>query len=141
MGLLDNIGSTFNKVANTTIQKSKDLTELTKLSLKLNADEGELTKLYEEFGKYQYNFSKGVEVEAKDYVALIDEKLKMIEETKNEIELVKGVLICPKCGTKNKTEDTFCSNCGAKLPKQAPEQAQAEPDADKAEDKAEKEEN
>ena len=63
MGLFDDIGNTFNKVANTTIKKSKDITELTKLSLKQNTAEGELIKLYEDFGKYQHNVAKNIEID------------------------------------------------------------------------------
>ena len=129
MGLLDNLGSTLNKVANTTIKKSKDLTELTKLSLKLNSEEGELTELYEKFGKKQYNSAKNIETtDDADYVKLIEEKIKVIEDLKEDIEQVKGIIICPKCGTKNKEEDTFCSNCGEKLPKPEPEEPKADPD-------------
>jgi len=135
MGLFDDIGNTFNKVANTTIKKSKDLTELTKLSLKLNTEEGELAKLYEDFGKYQYNTAKNIEkADIKDYIALIDEKIKAIEQIKDDIELLKGVIICPKCGTKNKSEDTYCSNCGTKLPKPEQEEPKADPDANNKED-------
>ena len=32
-------------------------------------------------------------------------------------ELREGVLICPKCGTKNPVVNIFCSKCGHKLKK------------------------
>lgn len=136
MGLFDDIGNTFNKVANTTIKKSKDISELTKLSLKQNTADSELINLYEEFGKYQYNVSKNIEnEEIKDYVALIDAKLKEIADIKIDIEQLKGIIVCPNCGTKNKTEDSFCSNCGTKLPKPEPEEQKADSDdSEKKED-------
>ncbi len=129
MSLFDDLGNTLNKVANSTIKKSKELSGLTKLSLKLNSEEGDLDKLYEGYGKAQYGIAKNIApTDALDFVALIDEKIKVIEDLKSEIEQLKGVIICPKCGTKNKVEDSFCSSCGEKLPKPEPEEPKTDPD-------------
>lgn len=129
MGIFDDLGNTINKVANTTIKKSKDLTELTKLSLKLNTLEGELNELYQNFGKFQYNKEKGLEnTDTENYIALIDDKTKEIDELKIDIDELKGVIICPKCQTRNRTDDVYCSNCGEKLPKPEPQEPNADPD-------------
>lgn len=118
MGLFDDISGTFNKVANTTIKKSKDLTELTKLSLKLSSEEGDLAKLYENLGKIVYEAAKNKETpKTNEVFSQIDIRIASIQDINENIEQLKGVIICPKCGTKNKETDTFCSSCGEKLPK------------------------
>ncbi|MDR1559184.1 MAG: zinc ribbon domain-containing protein [Clostridiales bacterium] len=97
---------------------SGELLKSTKLSLALSTEEDKLKQIYTEIGKkvheiYQYGGSLG---------KFFDEKYAEIQQTelaidgiKSQMDTIKGVKSCPKCGAAVERSAGFCPKCGNQL--------------------------
>jgi len=116
MGIWDDLSKTISNAANVTAQKTKDIADLSKLSLSLNAKESELTDIYTELGKELFEEYKQYAPEA------LSEKMRKAEllrqemaDIRKKILVLKNIAVCPECDAENTLSAKFCINCGAKL--------------------------
>ena len=56
-----------------------------------------------------------------DLYEIIQENQKQIEDLRNRLQELKGVIICKVCGTELSRDAKFCGSCGAKIEKEQPE--------------------
>ncbi len=76
-----------------------------------------LDKLYQAIGEVVYNADPDNAPEGlADEFAAVKQSRELIAELEKEIQLTKGVVICPQCGREATKGEVFCSACGAKLP-------------------------
>ena len=66
-------------------------------------------RLYEQYKEAPF---EGFETE----IQTINEKNELIEQLKEQIREVKGVVLCPCCNMEVAEGERFCSNCGNKMP-------------------------
>lgn len=107
-------------------QKAKDVTEIAKLSTKAGQLEGKIKTWYQVIGEKVYQSEKdqehaGMEVEFN----MITDAFAEIGRIRKQIADLKGVQICPGCGSEIDSEAAYCSKCGTKQEKEA-EEAPAE---------------
>lgn len=126
MAFLDSISKKVTQVGQTTIQKTKDLTEIAKLHAQIDDETKKMNAVYITLGKlyveeHSNDFEPGI-VEKIDFIKASTEKIK---EYKQQLNTLKGVSSCPKCGAEASLSSSFCSACGAPLEK-------AESDTDSA---------
>ena len=97
---------------------------------------GEITKRYQELGRFIYEAKKAGsadEAELADQIAGIDDLYAQLSAVSAQYASMQNKVTCPACGKKMPTDSMFCSHCGAKL-----ENAPAEPEeAAEAVEKAE----
>ena len=123
---MSDIKDTFMKITRGVTKTSGELLKSTKLSLSLASEEDKLKMIYMEIGKkvheiYQYGGSLG---------KFFDEKYEDIQKTetiildiKNQMNMIKGVKTCSKCGANTERNAGFCPKCGLALdssPSEAP---------------------
>ena len=116
MGLFDEIKGVAVGVGN----KAKDVSDNVRLSTILTDEELGLKNIYSAIGK------KYVELHANDYEPEFSEivdkakkKMETIEGLKEQIRRLKGIKLCPNCGTEVPNNSLFCATCGFKLPEMA----------------------
>lgn len=99
-------------------KKTKNLADSAKINVAISDEEKKLNNLYYQVGKlyvslhptdYQYEFggmmTQIVEIEAK------------LNEYRQQLQQIKGVSPCPKCGGDVPRNSAFCPACGCEMPR------------------------
>ena len=126
MAFFDNVVNKLTSSSQTVVQKTKDLTELTKLTAQVNDAEKKINDLYYKLGFEVYKAHREEPLEAgAEYFAQITELHQQIAALKAQMPTLNSAAVCPKCGAKVSKDMVFCSGCGYKLngepaPVQAP---------------------
>lgn len=116
MALLDNLEKTFGKVANVTVQKSKEVTQLAKLNTKLAGINRELDEMFASLGRAVYQARKDQpDSPYAQLFARIADKQAQAQALQGQLNEIRDVKVCTQCGTANPKESQFCSKCGASL--------------------------
>lgn len=93
---------------------------IAELTSKIDEIEGKIGEAYAKLGEAYFNLH---EDDAEDALAsLVGEvkgKFGAIENCRNKINELKGIVICDVCGVEVKNTSTFCTECGNKLKKVA----------------------
>lgn len=100
-----------------TVEEVQKMNEVRQLNNKVSDTKKQINTLFTEMGKKLYEQYKeapfsGFETE----IETINEKNDLIEELKEQIRNVKGVVLCPCCNMEVGEKERFCSNCGNKMP-------------------------
>lgn len=118
MAFFDELGKKVSEAGQKTLQKTKELSDTARLNSMLSDEERRIDNYYFEIGKL-YAFLHGNDYE-EDFATMIqgieDAKCKM-QDLKKQIQEVKGVQTCEKCGAEVPKEAAFCSSCGGMMPK------------------------
>lgn len=101
------------KMISHVIDKSRQVVDLTKMSVKIDKEEKNIEQLYANLGRvfYQVN-QEAPEVMYEDLFRTIAGAKKQLEYLKQEIDLVRGLVRCVSCGSELQATDMFCSGCG-----------------------------
>lgn len=114
-------GEKFSKMTQSAVNKSKEVAEITKLTLNNNSLEAEITTVSNQIGEYVVANNLLAEDE------IVGQKLQQIEELKAAIEAnnakireLKNIAICESCGAEVPLTSNFCDKCGAQMKKPEP---------------------
>ena len=124
MAFIDNVKDTLTKAGKTTVQKTKDIAAIAKVTADKEETKSLLKAVYVEIGK---RYCEGHDKESADPDYTIDvataENLKeQLEALKAERLALRGKVRCAACGKAVDDEFVFCPFCGEKLPENAPEE-------------------
>lgn len=113
----EELGRKVKKFSRSTMEEVQKMNEVRQLNGKINEAHKQIRNLYSEMGKKLYDHYKeealaGFEAE----IHAISDKFVRIEELKEQIRQVKGVVLCPCCHMEVSATERFCSNCGNKMP-------------------------
>jgi ribosomal protein L40E len=115
---MDDIKNSLTKFARNVGRTSNEFLKSTKLQFSLSNEEEELKRLYTEIGKkvheiYQYGGSLGKFFDEK-YKEIVQLE-KKIDDLRDQLNIVKGVKTCARCGAQIQRYGVFCPKCGAKV--------------------------
>ena len=116
MDFVNNMKDKLSQAGQTTLQKAKDLSEITKLNSTISSTERQILDLYSKIGYEVYVAYKDAPL--KEVEALINQVNELngkIDDCKNQINAINAADLCPNCGAKVMKGKQFCSACGAKL--------------------------
>ena len=116
MAFFEDLGRKISETSQSAAQKTKNLAETTKLNGQVNDLTKSLAAYYQEIGKVYYEKTK--ENPDEEFAGLfnqIQETEAKIEETKEQIRVIKGISICPNCNAEVPLGQKFCSNCGNQI--------------------------
>lgn len=118
-----------NKIKSTgqgMVNKTKQLAELSRLSLKLDEEEEQLEALYANLGRAFYQVTDGEpELIYQDLFRAVDGSLKNIAYFHKHINELKGLRYCNYCGDAVDETAVYCASCGKLLSALAPTQEEA----------------
>ena len=115
----DKLGGVSDKLSQTgrnVVNKTKKMTEMSKVKAELEAEKELRDDQYLALGKAYYECSK--QVDQAEYEAIFtqirvyDQKIKHLEE---QLTLMKGVRACPRCGYEMKASAVYCGQCGLNI--------------------------
>ena len=115
---MSDLRDTLMKITKGVTKTSGELLKSTKLSLSLASEEDKLKQIYMEIGKkvheiYQYGGALGKFFDEKYAEILKTES--GIQALKSQMDTIKGVRPCTKCGASVARDAGFCPKCGAPL--------------------------
>ncbi|MCD8120506.1 MAG: zinc ribbon domain-containing protein [Lachnospiraceae bacterium] len=130
MAIFDDFGKKVTQMGQGAVAKAKNMTDQAKLHGQINEEEKKIGDSYRKIGELFYGVRGGRDLP--EYQVLMDEidaTKERIEELKHQLQVAKGMVICPECGAEVSINATFCPNCGTKMPQPAPkaEEPQDEP--------------
>lgn len=129
MDFLNEFGKRVSNVARSVTEKSKESAEVSRLNAELRQAQDALEKLYARFGKVCFAMRQGVgSAETAEELALrIRAAILQEEEAAARRDAAREMKRCPGCGAVHPKEARFCSNCGKRLPEEAPKPEPVEP--------------
>lgn len=111
------LGDNAVNVANNVAKKSGELVEVSKLNIKISAQEDRIKEVYSVIGKLVYDkyltgdtFNDEIMEKCRE----ISQCNEAIEDIRHKINELKSTKVCPSCGTKMKQDSLFCPKCGTR---------------------------
>lgn len=129
MDIMDKIGQTTSNTCKITVTKTSKMAQRAKLKMYINECKKQIEEDYKLIGKKVYE--KHVLEENIDIYKDLNEECKRIDELSKEIQnsiedilILKNMKKCPQCYAEIMIDYIFCPNCGKKQNKQVIEKAQ-----------------
>ena len=115
---LDFITAKAKQLTDTGIRKADEVLSISKLKLRCVQLDTMIKAKYTELGRTMYGMLKNDSSDA-DRIAQavmeIDQLYKKMAQYNARIEMMRKIVTCPVCGTKNKFSNTYCTSCMHKL--------------------------
>lgn len=129
MDFLNGFGRKVNKVMRSVTEKTTESAGLARISAELRALTADCDRLFSELGHvcYALQAGEGDPGTARELCERIDDMQARIAELREQREALREPRRCPACGAVQGREHRYCSNCGKRLPEDAP--VPAAPDA------------
>lgn len=118
MGFFDDLGKRVTDAGQRAVQKTQELSEVSRINSLISQNESKINNTYYQIGKlYVSIHGNDGEEEFAGMLATVAELELQNAEFKKQIQDVKGVQRCPKCGAEVSRGVAFCSSCGTAMPK------------------------
>lgn len=118
MGFFDDLGKRVTDAGQKTVQKTREMSEIARINSLISQSENKMNTTYYQIGKlYVSMHGNEGEKEFAGMVAIIEELSQQITAYREQIQDIKGIQHCEKCGAEVPRGVAFCSSCGATMPK------------------------
>lgn len=119
MAFFDDLGKKLSQAGQTAVQKTKEMTDIARINGMISDEEKKVNNNYYQIGKlYVAMHQTDFESDFAEMMTAIKESETKIRDYKQQIQDIKGVVRCEKCGAEVVSNVAFCSSCGAPMPKQ-----------------------
>lgn len=116
MAFFEQLGKRLSDAGQNVAQQTKNLADVTQINSAIGAKEKKITQLYMAIGQSYYNSHKDDPfAETPEIVAEINGLFAQIEESREEIKRIKGIVKCENCGADVPAEASFCNVCGTRV--------------------------
>lgn len=116
MSFFNDLGKKISQTSQDAVNKTKAMTETTKLNGAINDCKRKIELAYKEVGRfYCEKYMDDPNPEIAEQVNLVKQLNEKIEELQMEIRRINGFGTCPNCGQIVKPGALFCTNCGMKF--------------------------
>ncbi|MCH5204709.1 MAG: zinc-ribbon domain-containing protein [Oscillospiraceae bacterium] len=126
MSFLDDVITTGKNVVSTAGTKGKDAVNFSKLKIRVSQLNGEVKTKFEKLGEMIYEMAKSGEKNNEAFdemVSEIDAIYDELADIDKQVDELRNVVTCTKCGAKTSKENAYCPKCGEKLPEKPVEEA------------------
>ena len=121
MAFFDDLGKKISNASQSAVQKTKEMAEVAKLNGQISDEEKKINNYYFQIGKlYMQLFRNDFGAEFAELVTAVKQSEEKIRNCQKQIQDVKGVIRCTKCGSELPNNAAFCNACGAPVAKQTP---------------------
>ncbi len=118
MGFFDDLGKKVADAGQKTMQKTKEISDVARINSLITQEENKINNMYYQIGKLYVSMHRNdCEEEFFGMLNSIAELEKNIKEYKKQIQDVKGIQHCLKCGAEVPRGVAFCSSCGNPMAK------------------------
>lgn len=118
MAFFDKLSKTVTEASQKTIAKTKELADTSRLNSMISEQEKIINNQYIQIGKlYVSTHKDNFEDDFSGMITAIADAEAKIRDYKKQIQDIKGVQRCEKCGAEVQNGVAFCSACGNAMPK------------------------
>lgn len=118
MAFFDNLGKKASEATAKAMQKAQEVSEISRINSLISEEEKKINATYYQIGKlYVSVHGSDGEENFSGMVAAVLEGEKKTNDYRKQIQNIKGVQRCEKCGAEVSSGAAFCSSCGATMPK------------------------
>lgn len=121
MGIINNIDRKISEYGYGVMKKTKDISDIAKVSGEIKELENERDKCLMQLGEWFLQQAKEEKLFDNEESKTFIEKIKDIDENldtlKKRLSLLKGGKICQHCKAENEMNALFCNKCGVQFPK------------------------
>ena len=116
MAFFDDLGKKLSQAGQTAIQKTKDMTDVARINGAIAEEEKKVNNTYFQIGKlYVAKYTAEHDADFAGMIAAIQDAEAKIRDYKQQVQDIKGVVRCEKCGAEVPRNTAFCSACGAQM--------------------------
>lgn len=124
VAFFDDLGKKLSQAGQSAVQKTKDMTDIARMNAAITEEEKKIDAHYYQIGKlYAVLHAKDPESEFAGAVKAILDSARKIAEYRKEIQDIRGIVVCEKCGAQIPDQASFCNVCGTPLAGKSPEDA------------------
>lgn len=118
VAFFDDLGKKISQASQSVVQKTQGMSEVSRLNAVIGDAEKQIESCYLQIGKlYVAMHAADHEPDFTGMVNTIREAEARIRDSKEQIQLIKGLVKCEKCGAFVESSVAFCSTCGAAMPR------------------------
>lgn len=118
MGFFDDFGRKVTDVGQKAVQKTQEMSEMARINSLISQNENKINNVYYQIGKLFVNiYGDDCKVEFAGMVATVAELEQQNIIYRKQIQDIKGIQHCEKCGAEVPKGVAFCSSCGTAMPK------------------------
>ena len=117
MALFDDIGRKLTQAGQKMVQKTGEMSDTSRLNVTINEEEKKIQNNYLQIGKlYASVHRNDPEPQFASLVQSIKQSEQMIQSCRSQIQKIKGIRTCSKCGAEVSAGSAFCMLCGNPMP-------------------------
>ncbi len=95
--------------------------EINRLNAAIAAEEQNINTLFQKMGQTYYAAHRAdPEDSQKDFIRGVQETLERAKQYKEQINVLRGIAICPNCKAEVSVNAAFCNHCGTQMPVRKP---------------------
>lgn len=118
MAFFDELGKKLSQAGQSAVQKTKEVTDIARMNSVISDEEKKINNNYYQIGKlYVAIHASDYESDFASMIASIKDSEQKVVEYRQQIQDIKGIVRCEKCGAEVANNVDFCSSCGALMPK------------------------
>ena len=119
MSFMDKLGNGVAEAGFTLSQKAKDFSEQGRIHEEITRNKNKKEECLKALGEACYRAQKeGVVMDFTAQINELDILEQALENLQKQYNVLKGIVICPKCQAEISAESLFCSSCGTKIEKE-----------------------
>lgn len=118
MGFFDDFGKKVTDAGQKAMQKTQEMSEVARVNSLISQNENKINNVYYQIGKlFVSTYGDDCKPEFAGLVATVVELEQQNITYRKQIQDIKGIQHCEKCGAEVPKGVAFCSSCGAAMPK------------------------
>lgn len=116
MPFFDELQSRLLKAGDAAAQKTKEITETSRLRASISQEQQAIQSAYSQIGQIYYSkYGQNPDSDLANLCHRIDEAISRIQSCDEQIKAIKNEVECSNCHTRLPKGTTFCSQCGSRL--------------------------
>ena len=116
MAFFDDLGKRFAQAGQATAQKAKELGDIARINALISEEEKKMSGSIYQIGELYFKLHYlDYESDFEELINSIKKSQKIISESKQQLQMLKGISRCDKCGAEVSIGVSFCSTCGNKI--------------------------
>lgn len=128
MAFFEQLGKKISSAGQGVAQQTKNFADVSKLNSAISEKERQVAQLYTQIGSQYYDRHKDdASSEFADLSNAITKLIAEIEQCRENIKIIKGVIKCPNCGAEIPSGTLFCTSCGTRIVQAAQPSQQVAP--------------
>ncbi len=118
MAFFDDLGKLITDAGQSAVQKTKDMTDVAKLNSMITNEQNRINSCYFEIGKlYVALHANDFESDFAVVVNALKDSEQKVRELTQQIQDIKGIVKCERCGNEVPNTLVYCSYCGNPIPR------------------------